>query len=63
MLKIYVLILDEKGQHTSHYSMDHDDPVQRRRLGEGCRAVFEAGGTVVTSTNSRLVDDIADMTI
>lgn len=55
MLKVYVLVLDEKGNRISHYSMDHDDPVQRRRLGEGCRDVFEAGGSVVTSVNPRLV--------
>lgn len=28
--------------------MDHDDPAQRRVLGEQCRSAFEAGQCVVT---------------
>lgn len=42
----------ESGHHEPlplvEYTMDHDDPVQRRRLGESCRDAFEAGQVVVT---------------
>lgn len=30
------------------YTMDHDDPAQRRVLGEQCRNAFEGGQRVVT---------------
>lgn len=30
------------------YDMDHNDPVQRRVLGEQCRNAFEGGQVVVT---------------
>jgi hypothetical protein len=30
------------------YRMDHDDPSQRRVLGEQCRNAFSAGQTIVT---------------
>lgn len=30
------------------YEMDHDDPIQRRVLGEQCRNAFEGGQCVVT---------------
>lgn len=33
----------------AHYVMDHDDPSQRRVLGEQCRNAFEAGQSVVTN--------------
>lgn len=31
-----------------HYTMNHDDPVQRRVLGEQCRNAFEGGQRIVT---------------
>ncbi len=30
------------------YTMDHDDPAQRRVLGEQCRNAFEGGQVVLT---------------
>lgn len=30
------------------YSMNHDDPMQRRVLGEQCRNAFEGGQRIVT---------------
>jgi hypothetical protein len=38
---------DEWGPMRS-YTMDHDDPSQRRVLGEQCRNAFEAGQVVLT---------------
>lgn len=32
----------------SYYTMDHNDPAQRRILGEQCRNAFEAGQCVLT---------------
>lgn len=32
----------------AEYTMDHDDPAQRRVLGEQCRNAFEGGQLVVT---------------
>jgi hypothetical protein len=31
------------------YVMDHDDPAQRRVLGEQCRNAFEGGQTILTT--------------
>lgn len=31
------------------YIMDHDDPAQRRILGEQCRNAFEGGQLIVTN--------------
>lgn len=36
-----------------YYRMNHDDPAQRRVLGEQCRNAFEAGQCVVTIPESR----------
>lgn len=30
------------------YTMDHDDPAQRRVLGQQCRSVFESGQLIMT---------------
>ena len=39
----------EAGNKPRHYyRMNHDDPTQRRVLGEQCRNAFEAGQCVVT---------------
>lgn len=43
-----VRALDEKLPPLVEYTMDHDDPRQRRVLGEQCRNAFEGGQCVVT---------------
>lgn len=35
------------------YSMDHDDPMQRRVLGEQCRNAFDGGQRIVTYPEAR----------
>ena len=47
MLPIRVTITD-MGDTIASYTMDHDDPAQRRVLGEQCRNAFEAGQSVRT---------------
>lgn len=41
-----------RGKHSDglvrYYLMNHDDPAQRRVLGEQCRNAFEAGQLIVT---------------
>lgn len=39
----------ENTKTVAHYVIDHDDPAQRRVLGEQCRNAFEGGQTVITS--------------
>lgn len=40
-----------QGLHlVRRYDMDHDDPAQRRVLGEQCRNAFEGGQRIVTYT-------------
>lgn len=57
MLKIRVIITHEAPCHhteicpsdiVADYVLDHDDPTQRRVLGEQCRNAFEAGQAVTT---------------
>lgn len=50
MLMIKVVVYAKAGdiKPIAEYEMDHDDPVQRRRLGASCREAFEAGQMVVT---------------
>ena len=38
----------ENGRPRGSYVMDHNDPAQRRVLGEQCRNAFEAGQCIVT---------------
>lgn len=47
-LRIEVTIRDEGDRIVRRYVMDHDDPIQRRVLGEQCRNAFEAGQSVET---------------
>lgn len=46
-LFVKVKISDDSGL-VREYVIDHDDPVQRRTLGEQCRNAFEAGQSVET---------------
>lgn len=48
-LYISVVVMDSEGLDIANYVMDHDDPVQRRVLGEQCRNAFEAGQSITTS--------------
>ena len=48
-LVIKVTICSPSGQLVRQYVMDHDDPAQRRVLGEQCRNAFEAGQSVNTA--------------
>lgn len=48
-LIIRVTVTDHSGHKLAQYVMDHDDPVQRRMLGEQCRNAFEAGQSICTS--------------
>lgn len=36
------------SERIRQYVMDHDDPAQRRVLGEQCRNAFEGGQKIVT---------------
>lgn len=42
------MILEANGYIYRDYTMDHNDPAQRRVLGEQCRNAFEAGQCVLT---------------
>lgn len=48
-LIIKVTICSPSGHLIRQYVMDHDDPAQRRVLGEQCRNAFEAGQSVSTA--------------
>lgn len=48
MLLIRVEIEDADGQLLHSYVMNHDDPQQRRVLGEQVRNAFLANQTVIT---------------
>lgn len=37
-----------EGDVVREYTIDHNDPVQRRVLGEQCRNAFEGGQFVIT---------------
>lgn len=59
MLKVNVEIYSsveayEEGEEAlASYVMDHDDPAQRRVLGEQCRNAFEAGQMIVTYSKGK----------
>ena len=59
MLTVYVVIFDSEGKCVTEYEMDHHNPADRRRLGEGCRDAFEAGGSVVTTTSRNFLARLA----
>lgn len=50
MLQVKVIVFEHPKSEKiiAEYVMDHDDPVQRRRLGAACRDAFEAGQKVIT---------------
>lgn len=58
MLKIKVCVLNDSRDKNGNvlwnpepirlYEMDHDDPAERRVLGEQCRNAFEGGQLVMT---------------
>lgn len=48
-LIIRVTVTDNAGNRLAQYTMDHDDVVQRRTLGEQCRNAFEAGQSICTA--------------
>lgn len=56
-MKVTVMVFDKTRSATvpwnpanviRTYDMDHDDPKQRRVLGEQCRNAFEAGQAILT---------------
>lgn len=47
-VKIYNDFFDCGAIPDHEYVMDHNDPAQRRVLGEQCRNAFEAGQVVMT---------------
>lgn len=47
-LIIGVEVWGQNGVLLRLYQMNHDDPVQRRVLGEQCRNAFEGGQRIVT---------------
>lgn len=49
MLAVRVTITNRDGSVVASYTIDHDDPAQRRVLGEQCRNAFEAGQAVSTT--------------
>lgn len=57
-MKVYVEVYEslaafERGsQPFTEYTMNHDDPAQRRILGEQCRNAFEGGQVIVTYPKS-----------
>lgn len=53
MLKVAVEVCDNHGVLIASYTMNHDDPAQRRVLGEQCRNAFEAGQSIFTYPENR----------
>lgn len=49
MLLIKVTVSNPDGTLFRQYIVNHDDPVQRRVLGEQCRNAFEAGQSINTA--------------
>lgn len=49
MLLVKVTVSNRDGTVLCRYTMDHDDIVQRRILGEQCRNALEAGQSVNTT--------------
>ena len=47
-LLVCVEVWDKNESLVRDYTMNHDDPAQRRVLGEQCRNAFEGGQTIVT---------------
>lgn len=47
-LIVQVVVYSPSGQVFRKYTIDHDDPMQRRVLGEQCRNAFEAGQSIRT---------------
>lgn len=47
-LFVQVVVYSPSGQVLRKYTIDHDDPMQRRVLGEQCRNAFEAGQSIRT---------------
>ena len=41
-------VMQGKVKPVTEYVMNHDDAVERRRLGQGCRDAFEFGQMIVT---------------
>lgn len=48
-LFVQVVVYSPSGQVLRKYTIDYDDPVQRRVLGEQCRNAFEAGQSIRTT--------------
>lgn len=48
MLKLMVFVFNSDSTLFTSFIMDHDDVMQRKRLGMGCRNAFEHGQRVVT---------------
>lgn len=48
-LFVQVVVYSQSGQVFRKYTIDHDDPAQRRVLGEQCRNAFEAGQSIRTT--------------
>jgi uncharacterized protein YicC (UPF0701 family) len=46
--EIMRVVMDMKAVIYRLYDMDHNDPAQRRVLGEQCRNAFEAGQCLLT---------------
>ena len=49
MLLIKVVVYNPDDSIVRIYTMDHDDPAQRKVLGEQCRNAFEAGQSISTT--------------
>ena len=47
-LHVQVEVYAPTGALVRAYTMNHDDPTQRRVLGEQCRNAFEGGQRIVT---------------
>ena len=47
-LYVRVAVWAANGALIRAYTMNHDDPLQRRVLGEQCRNAFEGGQRIVT---------------
>ena len=47
-VEVYASVHEISEPPLREYVMDHDDPAQRRVLGEQCRNAFEGGQCIIT---------------
>ena len=59
-LHVQVEVYAPTGALVRAYTMNHDDPTQRRVLGEQCRNAFEGGQRIVTAPARITPDNAAD---